>query len=55
MALTEQQKKNRKQGGRATDKQSATEAQRLAAERARKRKFNPNGTLRKEFEAGYGN
>ena len=34
---------------------SATESQRLAAERARKKKYNPDGTLKKAFEAGYNN
>jgi hypothetical protein len=33
----------------------AREAKRLANEAARKRKYNPDGTLRKEFEKGYNN
>ena len=32
---------------------SATEAQRRDKERARKKKYNPDGTLRKAFEEGY--
>ena len=32
---------------------SATESQRRAAEKARKKKYNPDGTLKKPFEAGY--
>ena len=34
---------------------SATESQRRAAERARKKKYNPDGSLKKAFEAGYNN
>ena len=32
---------------------SAKEAQRLAAERARRNKYNPDGTIRKSFDEGY--
>jgi len=55
MGLTEQQKKNRKQGIRATETESARESQRRAKEAARKRKYNPDGSLKKEFEKGFNN
>ena len=51
--LTEQQKKNRKQGILKTEEDSAREARRKARERARKKKDNPDGTLRQAFEEGY--
>jgi len=34
---------------------SARESQRRAAEAARKRKHNPDGSLKKEFEKGFHN
>ena len=34
---------------------SATEAKRLAKERARKKKYNPDGTLKKAFAEGFHN
>ncbi len=34
---------------------SATEAKRIASEKARKKKYNPDGTLKKAFESGYKN
>ena len=34
---------------------SARESQRKNAERLRRKKYNPDGTLRKEFEKGYHN
>ena len=42
--ISKQQQKNREQGIRATEAQSAKEYQRRNAERIRKLKMNPDGT-----------
>ena len=44
--ISKQQQKNREQGIRATEAQSAEEYKRLNAERLRRFKYNPDGTLR---------
>ena len=44
--ISKQQKKNREQGIHRTEAQSAKEYQRLNAERLRKLKYNPDGSLR---------
>tara|TARA_R100001594_G_scaffold111514_1_gene146307 strand:+ start:612 stop:812 length:201 start_codon:yes stop_codon:yes gene_type:complete len=44
--ISKQQQKNREQGIRATEAQSAIEYQRRNAERLRKLKYNPDGSLR---------
>ena len=44
--ISKQQQKNREQGIRATEAQSYEESKRLNAERLRRLKYNPDGTLR---------
>ena len=44
--ISKQQQKNRKQGIHATEAQSARESKRLNAERLRRLKYNPDGSLR---------